>query len=79
MEIFRKRAPRDYFRYNQKEFWKAMREIKDDHNASKLPYYNNFLLLRLLKYGLQPSIPIRWVLLLEFKSFKTKLKKFQLG
>lgn len=74
MEVFPKRAPRDYFNYNRKEFWKAMNGIKKDHDASKLPYFNHFLFYRIIKYGLHPSIPIRWVLVLEFKRIQSWFK-----
>lgn len=69
MEIYKKRASKDYFRYNRKEFWKAMKLISSKHHAHKLPYANRSLIVRLIKYGLNPSIPIRWVLFLEGRSY----------
>ncbi|MEQ3656627.1 MAG: hypothetical protein ABNH00_12245 [Dokdonia sp.] len=71
MEIFKKRAPKPYFNYNRQEFWKAAAKMKYAHHARKLPFSHQPLFLRLLKYGIHPSIPIRWVLQLEYlKYFK---------
>ena len=72
LEIYKKRAPKDYFRHNRSAFWKAMESLKMEHHARKLPYAHRSLLVRLLKYGLNPSIPIRWVLLLESRRFAKK-------
>lgn len=72
MEIYKKRAPRDYFKYNRREFWKAMHLLKKEHRATKLPYANRPLLVRLIQYGLNPSIPIRWVLFLEGQRYIKK-------
>lgn len=71
MEIFKKRAPREYFRYNQKQFWKAMNSDLSEHlSAKKLPYSNYILPVRLVKWGLQPSIPIRLALRLEWRRIR---------
>ncbi|MFK7784702.1 MAG: hypothetical protein AB8B56_06295 [Crocinitomicaceae bacterium] len=70
MEIFKGRAARDYFRYNRKEFWKAMNSSLKPHLSSKKwPYADRFLPIRLVKWGLQPSLPIRLGLKLEWKRF----------
>lgn len=69
MEIYKKRATRSYFRYNRIEFWKAMKLLKKEHHANKLPYANHPLIIRLMKYGMNPSIPIRWVLYLEGRRY----------
>lgn len=67
-EIFAKRAPREYFHYNRKQFWKAMNsDVKEKLDTRKFPYGNQSLLIRLIKWGLQPSIPIRLALQLEWK------------
>ena len=65
-EIYRKRAPKEYFKYNQKEFWKAMNNgpIKN-LTPKKMPYGNWPLPLRTIRWGLHPSIPIRLGLKLE--------------
>jgi hypothetical protein len=68
MEIFKGRAPRDYFRYNRKQFWKAIRSPLNKHLSSeKWPYANRILPIRLIKWGLQPSLPIRLGLKLEWR------------
>lgn len=68
MEIFKGRAARDYFRYNRKEFWKAMNSSLNQHLSSKKwPYADRILPVRLVKWGLQPSLPIRLGLKLEWR------------
>lgn len=70
MEIFKGRAARDYFRYNRKQFWKAMNSSLNEHLSSKKwPYANKMLPIRLVKWGLQPSLPIRLGLKLEWRRF----------
>lgn len=76
MEIFKGRAQRDYFRYNQKQFWAAMNSPLRDHMSSrKLPYNNLWLPFRLIRWGLQPSIPIRLALRLEKERFVGYFKR----
>ncbi len=73
MEIFKGRASRDYFRYNRKQFWKAMHsDLKKHQSSKKLPYSQLPFPIRWVRWGLQPSIPIRFALLLEWR----RLKKF---
>ncbi len=68
MEIFKGRAARDYFRYNRKQFWKAINSPLNKHLSSKKwPYSNSILPIRLFKWGLQPSLPIRLGLKLEWR------------
>lgn len=67
MEIFKGRAARDYFRYNRKEFWKAMNSsLKPLLSSKKWPYADRFLPIRMVKWGLQPSLPIRLGVRLEW-------------
>jgi hypothetical protein len=67
MEIFKGRAARDYFRYNRKEFWKAMNSsLKPNLSSKKWPYADRFLPIRMVKWGLQPSLPIRLGIRLEW-------------
>ena len=74
MEIFKGRASRDYFRYNRKQFWKAMHsDLKEHHSSKKLPYSHFPLPIRWVRWGLQPSIPIRFALLLEWRRLKRAL------
>lgn len=70
MEIFKGRAARDYFRYNRKQFWKAINSSLNPHLSSKKwPYANYILPIRLIKWGLQPSLPIRLGLKLEWRRY----------
>ena len=73
MEIFKGRAARDYFRYNRKQFWKAMNSPLKEHLSSKnWPYADRFLPIRMVKWGLQPSLPIRLGARLEWNRWFNK-------
>ncbi|MCB0754792.1 MAG: hypothetical protein KDB98_04320 [Flavobacteriales bacterium] len=65
LEIFKKRAPKEFWLYNQKEFWKAMQNIWNHLDSRKWPHGNEFILIRLLRWGLHPCFPIRLALKLE--------------
>lgn len=69
-EIFKNRAPKGYFKYNQKEFWKSMKALRSVHSFGKLPYNSTFFLKRIFKYTIHPSIPIRWVMVLIWDRIK---------
>ena len=71
MEVFRRRAPLEYVQYNKHEFYKAMNALRPHLSVKKLPYARQFLPIRLLKWGLHPSIPIRIALRLELQYWKT--------
>jgi hypothetical protein len=73
-EIYKQRAPKDYYKYNQKEFWKSMKKLRLDHSSKKLPYSSNNFITRIIKYAIQPSLPIRWVLMLEYEAFRKSIK-----
>lgn len=76
MEIFKKRAGRDYFKYNQKQFWITMNSpLKKHLSSNKIPYSKSILPIRLFRQGLQPSIPIRLVLRLELKRITSYFRK----
>ncbi len=76
MEIFKGRAAREYFKYNQKQFWIAMNSpLKKHLSSKKIPYSNLPLPLRLIRWGLQPSIPIRLMLKLEIKRISSYFRK----
>ena len=76
MEIFKGRASRDFFRYNRKQFWKAMNSpLKNSLSSKKLPYNKYILPIRIIRYGLQPSIPIRLVLKLETERILSYFRK----
>jgi len=65
MELFKKRAPKEYFNYNRRQFWKAMSEIWNELDTRKWPKGNSFILARLVYWGLHPSLPIRLAIKLE--------------
>jgi len=65
MEIFKGRAPKEYFQHNRKEFWGAIARMWDDLDSRKFPYGKQWLPFRLLRWGLHPSLPIRLGLALE--------------
>lgn len=67
-EIYAKRAPKEYFKYNQQQFWKAMNsDLKKELDIQKLPYFQKNYLVRWIKWILQPSIPIRLCFILEVR------------
>lgn len=68
MEIYKKRAPREYYYYNKNKFWKLIESLNPD--LKKFPYANKTWPLRLIRWGLHPCIPIMLVLKLELKKLK---------
>jgi hypothetical protein len=64
MEIFKKRDP-EYFAYNKREFWTAMKGMWPDLDSRKFPWGHRSMPHRLVRWGLHPAIPIRLALLLE--------------
>lgn len=69
-EIFKKRAPIEYFNYNRKQFWKIAGLLLPQMDLKKIPYSNRIMPLRLIKWGLHPCFPIRLLLKLELKRLK---------
>jgi hypothetical protein len=67
MEIFKKRAPKEYFNYNKKEFRKLIKKLDPVLKSKNLPYSHQWLVIRLIKQGLHPCIPIKLALKLEWK------------
>lgn len=68
MEIFKGRAPKEYFKYNQKQFWRAMNSSLRPHlSTTRFPYFHLFYLIRIIRWGLHPCIPIRLVIRLEWE------------
>ena len=79
MEIYAKRAPSEYYRYNRKQFWLAMRALGPHLNAQKLPFSDFLLPVRLIKWGLHPNFPLRLMLLLEWKNLVSRREHSPLG
>lgn len=73
MEIFKKRAPQEYFNYNKKQFWKIVPQLFKQMDLKKFPYSNLFWPFRIIKWGMHPCIPIKLVLILELEKLKNKL------
>jgi hypothetical protein len=71
-EIFKKRAPKEYYTYHKQQFWEIAQKIKPHLNPKKIPYGHYPLLLRLLKWGLHPCFPIRLMFQLELKNLFSK-------
>jgi len=73
MELFMKRAPKEYFLHNKHAFWKQVRRMWPEMEVTKLPYVSLLFPIRVLAWGLNPSIPIRLALALEWKRWKQRL------
>ena len=69
-EIFKKRASKEYYKYNQKQFWKMIEQLMPEMDAKKIPYAHHILPVRLIKWLLHPCFPIRLMLKLELKRLK---------
>jgi len=65
MELFKKRAPKDYFVHNQQAFWAAMNHIRPQLDSRKWPWGDRPFPERMIRWGLHPSLPIRLALQLE--------------
>lgn len=75
MEIFKKRTPKEYFRYNQKQFWSVVNSPLRKHlTTRKFPYNNLFYPIRIIRWGLHPCIPIRLVIRLEWERFQNQFR-----
>lgn len=72
-EIFKKRASKEYFKYNQAQFWKLVPLLKSEMTIKKFPYSNLPWVFRIIKWGLHPCIPIRLVAILEWRRLKKLL------
>ena len=73
MEIFKKRAPKEYLRYNQGRFWNLVPHLSADIDLRKWPYARHLWPVRMIRWGLHPCIPIRLVLKQEWRRLKQKL------
>lgn len=67
LEIFKKRAPREYFYHNKQEFDKNVQALWPKMDIRKFPWFHKWLPIRIVKWGLNPSIPIRLALKLEWR------------
>lgn len=74
MEIFKNRAPKEYYEYNRKEFRKAIEKLDPVLTVQNLPYYHLWLPLRIIKWGLHPCIPIKLALKLQWRKWFAKTR-----
>ena len=65
MEIYKKRAPKEYFDYNKIQFWNLVPLLYNNMDLEKFPYSNRLWPIRFIKWALHPCIPIRLVVKLE--------------
>ncbi len=65
LEFFFRRAPKDYLFYNRENFWAAMKILWPHLDTRKWPHGHEWLLLRFLKWAINPSLPIRLAFRLE--------------
>ena len=76
MEIFKKRD-KEYFRYNKREFWKAIRKMWSDLDSRKFPRAERMLIYRMFWWGLHPAIPIRLALMLEPRRWRSFARQYK--
>ncbi len=69
MEIFKRRAPKEYFVYNRSEYKKLIKKLDPVLQSKNLPFSHLWLPLRIIRYGLHPCIPIRLALKLEWRKY----------
>jgi len=69
MEIFKNRAPKEYYDYNKKEYKKAILKLDHHLGLGNLPFGNIWLPFRIIRWGLHPCIPIRLALKLVWKKW----------
>lgn len=72
MEIFKGRAPKEYYQYNQVQFWEAMRVIWPKLNSRKWTYGKWWFPVRMVYWGLHPCFPILLALKLEPRRWRIR-------
>jgi len=70
-DVFKARHP-ELMVHNRKEFWKAIDKLWPHLDNRKWPYGKQFLPVRMIRWGLHPSLPIRLALKLEWKKWLGK-------
>ncbi len=73
MEIYKKRAPKEYFNYNKNQFWKLVPQLQSEMELKRFPYSNYLWPARLLKWTLHPCIPIRLVFRVGLFNLKKRI------
>lgn len=74
LELFKKRAPKEYVKHNRNEFQKVMKYLLPITNLKNWPYSESFLPQRLFRTLVNPSVPIRWRLKAEWRRIKSRLR-----
>ncbi|MBE2246608.1 MAG: hypothetical protein IAE67_05075 [Candidatus Competibacteraceae bacterium] len=69
MEIFKKRQPRTYFKYNKYEWRKVESKLYKDMSLKKIPYAEQCIIQRFIKWGFHPCFPIRLMIRLQWKQW----------
>lgn len=67
-DVFKARH-KELMQHNRKEFWKAIEKLWPYLDNRKWPYGNQWLPIRMVKWGLHPSLPIRLALKLEWRKW----------
>lgn len=65
MEIFKGRAPKEYYEYNREQFWSAMKPIWNELDTRKWTFGTDWLPFRYFFWGLHPCFPTRLAIKLE--------------
>ena len=65
-DVYKNRHP-SLLAHNRREFWKAVGELWPDLDSRRWPYGRQWMPLRLVRWGLHPSLPIRLALRLEWR------------
>lgn len=75
MEVFKKRMPDEYFRYNRQQFKKIIPLLFQYMSLHRFPYATRIWPLRMLTWAFHPCIPIKLVLKLQINDWKAFLFK----
>jgi hypothetical protein len=69
MEIFKRRQPKEYIQYNRAQYYRVIDKIWPDMSIHKIPFSEESLFVRFLKWGLHPCFPIRLMMMLQLKDW----------
>lgn len=69
MEIFKRRQPKEYIKYNRSQYYQIIEKIWPSLSIRKMPYYNDLFPIRFIKWGLHPCFPIRLMINLQLKDW----------
>lgn len=69
MEIFKRRQPSEYYRYNRKQWQLIEKRLSPNMRIDKIPYADKNIIQRFLYWGLHPCFPIRLMLRLQWRKW----------